>query len=96
MDWHISILIDVINVGMCSNIAFRFLARNLACRNNDEIWFLYRNVYSRNRRMSQNASIFLHHKCIGGNCTFFMYKDISCNITENFSNKNQAIQLKRI
>ena len=22
MDWHISILIDVINVGMCSNIAF--------------------------------------------------------------------------
>ena len=50
MDWHISILIDVINVGMCSNIAFRFLARNLACRNNDEKWLLYPNVYSRNRR----------------------------------------------
>ena len=70
MDWHISILIDVINVGMCSNIAFRFLARNLACRNNDEKWFLYRNVYSRNRRMSQNASIFIHHQCIGENYRF--------------------------
>ena len=59
MDWHISILIDVINGGMCSNIAFRFLARNSACRNNDEKWFLCRNMYSRNRRMSQNASIFI-------------------------------------
>lgn len=76
MDWHISILIDVINVGMCSNIAFRFLARNLACRNNDEIWFLYRNMYSRNRRMSQNAYIFIHHQCIGENYTFFMYENI--------------------
>ena len=77
MDWHISILIDVINVGMCSNIAFRFLARNLACRNNDEKWFLHRNVYSRNRRMSQNASIFMNHKCIGENYTFLMYANIS-------------------
>ena len=76
MDWHISILIDVINVGMCSNVAFRFLARNLACRHNDEKWFLYRNVYSRNRRMSQNALIFIHHQCIDENYTFFMYTNI--------------------
>ena len=76
MDWHISILIDVINVGMCSNIAFRFLARSLACRNNDEKWFLYRNVYSRNRRMSQNESFFIHHHCIVENYTVFMYTNM--------------------